>query len=351
MKQESKGGSQRLRLAVVGAGIRGRMYATTARGLHNAEFVGVCDLSEEARTAAEKDFSVPGFADPAEMCSKISPDAVIIATPDFAHVEPAMAAAEHGAHLLIEKPLATTIPDALNIARATKKANVRAMMAFENHWNPPLSAMKAAADSGELGRMVSCNSQLDDRIDVPTEMNPWLGKSTVGWFLMSHTVELAGWIASQVPARVWATARRDILKSKGIDTYDSIHAVIEFDGWMVGSFSSCWVLPRSIPLMFQFRHEMVGTKGSVRADLTDQMLHKATERYEHPSTIGVTFTGAATSPPAQMLADFVNRLLDGSEMTCTVKDGLLNTAAITAIHQSIETGKPVEVRRPDLENP
>ena len=160
--------------------------------------------------------------------------------------------------------------------------------------------------------MVSCHSQLDDRIDVPTELLPWLGRSSPGWFLMSHTVELAGWIAAQRPLRVWAGGRKGVLAARGIDTYDAIHAVIDFDGGMTGSFSSCWVLPRSLPLVFQFRHEMVGTAGSARADLTDQMLHLAGERYEHPSTIGVSMTGALTSPPAQMFVAFIDALAAGS---------------------------------------
>jgi len=344
-RKEGEGGTAgAVRVGVVGMGIRGRMYAAVAEALPGAELVGVCDLDEPARRGAGERFRVPAFADAEAMCGQVKPGAVVVATPDFAHVAPALAAARAGAHLLIEKPLAMTVPDAAGVCRAVQDAGVRAMVAFENHWNPPLSAMKAAAEAGELGDFVSCNSQLDDRIDVPTEMLSWLGKSSPGWFLMSHTVEMAGWIAAQRPGRVWACGGKGVLAARGIDTYDAIHAVVEFDGGMVGSFSSCWVLPRSLPLVFQFRHEMVGTAGSVRADLTDQMLHKATDRYEHPSTLGVTMTGALTSPPAQMFADFVSALQGGGELPCPLEDGLVNVAAVAAIHESIETGGAVEVR-------
>jgi len=339
-----RGRSRLIRVGIVGMGIRGRMYAASARSLSEAELVGVCDVSEQARRAAEADFAVPAFADVAGLCRDCSPEAVVIATPDFAHVAPAVSAAEAGCHLLIEKPLAMSVPDARQVVRVVAEAGTRAMMAFENHWNPPLSAMKAAADAGELGPMISCSSQLDDRIDVPTKMLPWLGRSSPGWFLMAHTVELAGWIAAQRPAGVFAAGRKGVLSGQGIDTYDAIHAVIEFDGGMVGSFSSCWVLPESLPLVFQFRHEMVGRRGSARADLTDQMLHKATDRYEHPSTVGVTMTGAATSPPAQMFAAFVSALISGGPVPCPLEDGLVNVAAIAAVHESIQAGRRVEVQ-------
>jgi len=332
-----------LRVGIVGAGIRGRMYATIASRLHNAETVGICDTNADARRSAGESLGIPAFAGTAEMCKSASPDAVIVATPDFAHLQPCLEAVEAGADLLIEKPLATSVSDARTIAEAVADSAVRAMLAFENHWNPPLTAMKAAADAGEVGRFVSCNSQLDDRIDVPTEMNAWLGQSTVGWFLMSHTIELAGWIAGQKPVGVFASGGKNVLKSRGIDTYDFIHAVIEFDGGMVGSFSSCWVLPKSIPLIFQFRHEMVGEAGSLRADFTDQMLHKATVAYEHPATIGVSMTGAPVSPPAQMLSHFVTEVLAGGPLPCGLDQGVLNVAAISAIHQSAESGKFVQL--------
>ena len=343
-KEGESGRAEPVRVGVVGMGIRGQMYATAAAGLAGAELVGVCDVAEERRQAAAGQFSVPAFADTETLCGQARPDAVVVATPDFAHVEPALAAARAGAHLLIEKPLAMDLPGARRVTEAVAAAGVRAMVAFENHWNPPLSAMKAAADAGEMGEFVSCNSQLDDRIDVPTELLPWLGRSSPGWFLMSHTVELAGWIAGQRPRRVWGAGRKGVLAARGIDTYDAIHAVIDFDGGMTGSFSSCWVLPRSLPLVFQFRHEMVGTAGSARADLTDQMLHLAGDRYEHPSTIGVSMTGALTSPPAQMFGDFLSALQSGGELPCALDDAVLNVAAVAAIHESIETGRAVDVR-------
>jgi len=350
-KEKSARRSEVLRVAVVGAGIRGSMYGAIARAMDGVDLVGVCEIDAARRRSAEEAFAVPAFTDTGAMCRKVRPDAVVIATPDFAHVGPSVAAAEASCHLLLEKPMATDLEGAGGITRAVEAAGVRAMVAFENHWNPPVTAMKAAADAGQLGALVSCDSQLDDRIDVPTAMLDWAGRSSPGWFLLSHTVEMAGWVAAQRPARVSAIGRKGVLAARGIDTYDAIHAVIGFDGGMVGAFSSCWVLPESIPLVFQCRHEMVGVNGSARVDLTDQMLHLATAgagagrpgRYEHPSTIGVTMGGAPTSPPALMFADFVAALRTGGPMPCPLGDGLANVAAIAAIHESIETGRPVEV--------
>jgi predicted dehydrogenase len=336
-----------LPVAIVGMGIRGQMFAEVSRALPQAELVGVCDIDETAAKAAGKRFDVPHFADVATMCAECDSAAVVIATPDFAHRDAAVAAAGSGNHLLIEKPLATSSADAVAIRDAVREADVQCMIAFENHWNPPVVSVKQSAEAGELGPIVSCTSQLDDRIDVHTRLLTWLDRSTPGWFLLSHTVELAGWISGQKPLRVQASGVRQVLKARGLDTYDAIHAVVDFDGGMVGSFSSCWVLPESVPLIYQFRHEMVGRKASARLDATDQMVHTAGERYAHPSTIGASWAGPVTSPPGQMFAEFVARLINRKPLPCPIEDGLLNVAAIAAIHESIERGGPVEVKMPE----
>ncbi len=334
-----------IRLGVVGMGNRGGMFAAVAQAVHNAELVGICELDDARRTRAAEEFGVPGFAGTEELCRETRPDAVVVATPDFAHRDPAVAAAGAGCHLMIEKPLAMTADDARAIAEAVSAAGVQAMVAFENHWNPVAAGMKSAADAGELGEIICCTSQLDDRIDVPTELIPWLKDSGPGWFLAAHAVELATWISGQKPTRVWAQGHRGVLAKLGAGDWDALHAVINFDGGMVGSFTSNFVQPRSLPMVYQFRQEYVGTAGAVRLDATDQALHKATDTYEHPSTIGVPVGGGApiASPPAQMLIAFIDALAAGRPVPCPIEDGLLNVAVLLAIHESAEQGRPVDV--------
>ncbi|MHC4718550.1 MAG: Gfo/Idh/MocA family protein [Planctomycetota bacterium] len=335
-----------VRLGVVGMGSRGGMFAAVAGAAANAELVGVCEIDQARLKQVSGALGVPGFADTEGLCRETSPDAVVIATPDFAHREGAVAAAEAGCHLMIEKPLAMTGEDARAIADAVGAAGVQAMVAFENHWSPVAAGMKAAADAGELGELICCTSQLDDRIDVPTKWIPWLKHSGPGWFLAAHAVELATWVSGQKPTRVWAQGHKGVLAKLGAGTWDALHAVINFDGGMVGSFTSNFVQPKSLPLAYQFRQEYVGTAGAVRLDATDQALHKATDVYEHPSTIGVPVAGGApvTSPPAQMLIAFLDAVAAGEPVPCPIEDGLLNVAVLTAIHESAERGEVMEVR-------
>src|SRR5690349_8058470 len=77
--------------------------------------------------------------------------AVIIATPNFLHKPIALAAIAHGKHVLCEKPLAMTYPDAREMAEAADRAGVRHMTAFTYRFVPAMRYLRHLADQGDLG--------------------------------------------------------------------------------------------------------------------------------------------------------------------------------------------------------
>ncbi len=101
-----------------------------------------------------------------------------VVTPDFAHRDPIVAAAEAEKHIITEKPLATTLEDAEAIAKAVRKAGITFMVDFHARWNPPLAIARQNITEGKLGRIVSAYFRLNDTISVPTEMLSWAEKSS-----------------------------------------------------------------------------------------------------------------------------------------------------------------------------
>lgn len=99
----------RLRIAVLGAGRRGTDHIRSILALPDLyELVAVCDLSPEAAAAAAKLAAVPSYTSPKELLPKEQPDVVVVTTPRETHHVMATHIAEHGVHMLIETPLATT---------------------------------------------------------------------------------------------------------------------------------------------------------------------------------------------------------------------------------------------------
>jgi len=105
--------TRRLRTAVIGAGITGRAHAAVLADYHSSELLAVCSRQGAVAAALAQKYAAPHvFTDYHELLGLPELDAVIIATPDFAHYALALAAAQAGKHVLIEKPLTTSLAQA-----------------------------------------------------------------------------------------------------------------------------------------------------------------------------------------------------------------------------------------------
>jgi len=330
-----------IRTCILGMGIRGNLYAQGLQQNPDAELVGVSDLSDRSLNAATKKWNVPGFSDFDSMLREQNPDAAIICTPDFAHRDYVLNAADRGVHVMVEKPLATSEKSAREMVDAVKSAGILCQVAFENRWNPPFVQIKQAVKSGELGDISLISARLNDTLYVPTQMLSWAGKSTVGWFLLPHVVDLAMWLSGKKPSKVYAVANKTLLPRLGIDTYDTICTTVTFEGDMQAIFETTWALPESLPTVFDFKFEILGDKGVMHADCQNQMVDRCTDRYTHPGTLMLDIFGVARGFPLYMLDSFISSVKEGTEPLATVEDGYEVTRVIDAAHRSIDSGQPI----------
>src|SRR5688500_94506 len=105
-----------IRVVVVGAGILGRRHARVFNEIEGVRVVGVADHSLERAAATGN----AAFASLDDALAKVECDAVAVATPDHLHREPALAALAAGKHVLVERPLATSIADARAMIAAAR---------------------------------------------------------------------------------------------------------------------------------------------------------------------------------------------------------------------------------------
>lgn len=328
-----------MRIGIVGCGIRGQLYRQALAGMDGVTVAGMADLSESARKA------VAGGATPVvathQELFELGLDAAIVATPDFAHREPAVAAAEAGLHLMIEKPLATSVDDAVAIEDAVRAGGVNCLVAFENRWNPPLARMRRLVEAGELGDVVSINATLSDTYEVPMRMLSWAAQSSPGWFLMPHTVDLALWLMGKDPVSVTAAGHRGVLAERGRDTWDLLHALICFADGSVVNVHSSWILPESSPSIVDFRLDVLGSKGSASFDRNAQGFRSATASYAFEPGLPIALDGQEHGMAAWMVQSFARGLLAGKPVSPSVEHGVLVTRVIAAVHQSAGEGRPV----------
>jgi predicted dehydrogenase len=334
-------------MGIIGAGILGTSHAVIYSGLDNARLVAVSDTNGSRARKLASEYGGDSYEDYKQMLKDESIDAVAVCTPDFAHRDPTVAAAEAGKHILVEKPLATSVKDGQDMIDAARKAGVKLMVRFGNRWNPPFVRAKEALDSGELGELEYLYIRLNDTIYVPTEMLSWAARSTVAWFLMSHTIDLARWYAKSEAKKAYGVSRSAVLTKRGVSTPDLYSAIVEFESGVVANLESLWVLPTSHPSIYDFKMEMVGTRGSVSVDTTERCVELYGEKqHTRPDTLGlVNLQGVNAGFMKESTAAFIKCVLDDKPVPTPGEDGLKVTKVIQAIEQSCQLGTPTEVSR------
>jgi phthalate 4,5-cis-dihydrodiol dehydrogenase len=138
------------------------MLPTLARDPRIA-LVAAADLRAEARQRFAQEFSPRIYDSAAALCSDPEVDAVYVATPHQHHAEQAMLAAQHGKHLLVEKPLALTIEDCLRVTEAARSADVQLVVGHSHSFDAPIAHTRKLIDSGRFGapRMITALNYTD----------------------------------------------------------------------------------------------------------------------------------------------------------------------------------------------
>ena len=337
-----------IKIGIIGMGIRGTMFADTIGQNQYAELAAFTEFNDSTREKISAAYPVPAYKDFKVMIDKEQLDAVIVATPDFLHKDAVIYAAEQGKHILCEKPFSTSASECEEMAAAIKKNKVKCLVAFENHWNLPFVSAKNEIESGAIGNILNINCHLNDTIFVPTELLPWAKKgSSVGWFLFPHMVDAISWFSGKSVESVYAVGTKKKLLSMGIDLYDTIQTVLNYTDGTHSTISSSWVLPNTMPLIYDLKMEIIGEEGALYLDTNNQMLRKGgASGYSHVHTLGTNVNGLSTGGSNFMLHFFVDALRNNAPIEANERAGLINTQIVWAIHKSLESWQ-IEKRQTD----
>ncbi|MGO3933957.1 Gfo/Idh/MocA family oxidoreductase [Rhodopseudomonas pseudopalustris] len=132
-----------LRVGVIGAGVMGFNHGRVLAGLPGIELVGIVDPLLDHRDHAARVIGCPTFARLDELCAA-GVEAVTIAAPTHLHHEIALDCIARGIHVLVEKPVASTVQQGREIVAAAHRANVTLMVGHVERFNPAVVAIKKA---------------------------------------------------------------------------------------------------------------------------------------------------------------------------------------------------------------
>jgi UDP-N-acetyl-2-amino-2-deoxyglucuronate dehydrogenase len=208
-----------IRFAIIGCGRIAKRHADLLgrAQIAGASLSAVCDVAAERAQAFGERYSVPWFTSIDDMLAEPGIDAVSVLTPSGMHADHAVAVARSGRHIVVEKPMALTLPDADRMIAEADEAGVRLFVVKQNRFNVPVVKAREALDAGRLGRLVLgtvrvrwCRDQ--SYYDHDAWRGTWAQDGGVIANQASHHVDMLAWFmgpVASVHARC-ATALVDI---------------------------------------------------------------------------------------------------------------------------------------------
>lgn len=194
---------QTVHLGIIGCGVLGMQHAEALHRNPKARLVAFCNRSSgKAERACAKFGGEYHATDARRLFEDERLDAVVIATHHDSHAPLCIAAARHGKHMLVEKPLALTVDECTQIVRAVENAGVKCMVAFKLRYSPTVQRAQQLLPQPQLlvGRMV------DDRWpDNHWAQDPHTGGGNIR-SQGCHIVDLLCYLAGAPPVRVYAEA-------------------------------------------------------------------------------------------------------------------------------------------------
>ncbi len=235
---------KQLQVGVIGLGILGEQYVRFFRDHPQTHVAAVADVRPDVAERTGAAAGAPAFTDFREMLRAHALDLVAVATPDPYHRDPVVAALEAGVpNIIQEKPLATTVEDALVICEAVERHRAKLFVNYANRAAAYDIATRYVIQQRLLGEVVYGEARLDDNIIVPLGLwgersREWAAGSSTAHFLLSHVVDLLRYYFSPAEVtEVFAITQATVLGFTP-DLYD---AFLTFDSGLRVRVKAEWI--------------------------------------------------------------------------------------------------------------
>ncbi len=301
---------------------------------------GVADEDEARGRAFATEHGLTWF-DSYEALLAEAPDAVVINSENTRHGELVELAAGAGAHILCEKPLATTAAEARRMLRCCEAAGVMLMTAFPMRFSPPVIAAREALRAGNLGRVYGCNAANQGQLParVPWFIDPQLAG---GGALMDHVVHVADllrWFFGSEVREVYALGNRILHQELEPQVETGGVVLLDFEDGSFASIDCSWSRPPQYPTWGNVKLEIVAERGLLTLDAFRQ----ASTVYRR-GTPGPQLAYWGSDANQGLIDEFVNAILEGRSPAISGHDGVQASAIAEAALQSARSGEALRLQ-------
>ena len=229
-----------LRVVVAGVGRFGALHARVWREL-GADVVGLCDVDQRRLEQVGREFGVAAVStDLASLLARVETDVVVVASDESTHADLAVTALEAGCHVFVEKPLALSGAEAWRVSAAAGTAAREVVTGQISRFAAPYMRLRQTLAAGGVGRLCSLRLRRDFSrrwfLAFGDRVHPV-------WESCIHDIDLAVSFAGRPVRRVTAVAAR---AAEG-EQPSVISALLEFEGGVIATVESAWLVPDSAP--------------------------------------------------------------------------------------------------------
>ncbi len=339
-----------LRFGIVGCGMIAGFHARALADCVGAKLVGCVSRSQAGTFKFAEKYACRAFDSLAGMLADPSIDAISICSPSGAHLDPALAAAAAGKHVVVEKPLEITTERCDQIIAATDKAGVRLGVTFQSRFHMAAQLFKSAMDAGRFGTVTLGDAYVKwFRSQQYYDSGAWRGTWALdgGGALMNqaiHSVDLLLWLMGDVEE---VTGRIKTLTHERIEVEDVAVATLQFKSGALGVIeATTTAFPGSLK-----RIEICGSAGMAILEEEDLKQWQFVSETPEDEAIRIrmaarTKTGGGASDPAAIghhghtmfFEDFVSAVNQRMAPLIDGREGRRSVEVIEAIYRSAKAG-------------
>lgn len=337
---------KKIKCGVIGCGRLGRFHAEIFKNYRYSDLSAVCDNDYGKAEEMGKLFKVNFYTDYNKMLENEEIDAVGIATPDFAHTEPIIACANKKKHILCEKPLVTKEDDLERVVKSINKEKIRIMVNYSNRWNVPFNIIKEKISSGILGKPINAYMRLNNTIYVPEEYITWANKTSILWFLGSHSVDIITWILNDKVEKVYSVCHKGVLKSKGINCADTFLTILNFKNGTIVQLENGWVTPNTNTSINDIKFNLLCTKGMINIDGSSSSYFQvfSEQKIENPDfSIRPKLYGIYFGYAAESIRSFIRSISLEEDFVIDFKESINVNKILFSILESSKKGCSIDI--------
>ncbi len=340
-------GTAVMRVVQAGLGLWGRSWADVVRDAEGAELAAVVDPAPEAHLFAEEELGLPPesrHASLGEALEKTDCDCVLVVTPPGTHHGIAMEALEAGKHVLVEKPLDTTLSGACALVEAASRAG-RILMVSQNYrFNAPFRAAQGLVRSGVLGELASIKvgCRRDMRALFPPDDFRYSMHHPYALDMAVHHLDLLRAMTGREVRRICGRSWR--APDSPFRHHPAVAAFIDLDDGTPVVYEGTWA-HRGPETSWNGEWEVVGEAGLLTWSGTREDRNVGEVLLEPWGEVprAVEQPQLALTERAAVLQALIAAIESGEEPETGASDNVGSLAAMLGLIESIESGAPVEV--------